>query len=163
MVAFDEYIFVAQEDSLLLHIYTHRGDSIATVDCTEPVLASVQSELYCGGIMEGVVIRTSPPTGSEAPIQKESHAHITCMAHTSQLLLLGTSVGLVVAIPLSLAAGLPPFPQVLPGGHAGFVHTLLAVPLGGETLLISGGKGAEGPYGLTTPPENCCLMMWKSL
>ena len=108
-----------------------------------------------------MVTNTSLTTGSDASIQqhKGSHAHITCMAHTSQLLLLGTSVGLLVAIPLSLAVGLPPLPQVLPGGHAGPVHTLLTVALDGETLLVSGGKGV---YGLTTPPDHCCLLMWKS-
>ena len=117
----------------------------------------------CGlPLINGCGILYYPSTDAPLEQQKWNHAHITCMTSTNQLLLLGTSVGLLVAIPLPLATGFPPGSQVLLRGHTGSVYTLLAVHLGDKTLLISGGKGVEEMTSAqTTPLDNCCLLIWK--
>ena len=44
MTSVDEQIFVALQDSLVVLVYTASGDHIASVDCTESIIAAIQSK-----------------------------------------------------------------------------------------------------------------------
>ena len=82
------------------------------------------------------------------------------MAAINKMLVLGTSIGLLVAVPLPSAA-LSPLPLVLPCSHAGSVQTLLFLQTESGSLLISGGKGMVRG-GDHRSSDSCCVVMWSS-
>ena len=65
------------------------------------------------------------------------------MTVSDKMLVIGTSAGVVVALPLPFTAGKIPSIHALSRGHVDTVSTLLVVPHGHRHILISGGHGLE--------------------
>ena len=82
------------------------------------------------------------------------------MTAINKMLILGTSIGLLIAVPLPSAA-LSPLPVVLSCSHAGSVQTLLSLQTESGSLLISGGKGmVRGREHRSN--DSCCVVVWSS-
>ena len=81
------------------------------------------------------------------------------MTTANNMLILGTSIGLLVAVPFPSDAR-SPHPLVLLSGHAGSVQTLLSLQTESGSLLISGGKGMVRGEGHRSS-DSCCVVVWS--
>lgn len=92
---------------------------------------------------------------------KCSQPHITCMSSTDQQLLLGTSMGVVISLPLGTSLS----PVVLGEGHVDAVNTLLAIPRKDGAVLLSAGHGmeelAQSQASDSVSETEGCLLFWK--
>lgn len=104
---------------------------------------------------------------------KSAALQVTSLQLSPSNLLVGTSAGVVLAVPLPYIEpslephplSLPPTPTPLHQGHVDTVHFLSTVQRGDETLLVTGGNGCEDFHkakSLPDIPETAsCLLVWN--
>jgi hypothetical protein len=128
MVVNDKWIFTSLKDTLTIKIYSchPEKESSMTVDCTPSVTASLK---YYDPIIRQ---------------HKCTNPFITKLALTEDMLVIGTSTGVVIAMPLPLASGKVPSLHALSRGHVDGVSTLAVTSWGHKRqVLLSSGHGLE--------------------
>ena len=103
---------------------------------------------------------------------KSAALQVTALQLLPSHLVVGTSAGIVLTVPLpyiepSLEPSClldPPVPTPLYQGHVDSVHFLAVAQREGETLVITGGNGCEDFFkagmSLEIPETASCMLVW---
>lgn len=129
-------------------------------------------EFFCGLQLSSSYLCNLLHPGYDAIIRqhKSSDLKITALLPTPTSLLVGTSAGAVLALPLFQIPEPcpllhPPCPAPLSLGHVDPVHFLTSIQREGTTLILSGGNGYEDFASTETsgdiPETASCLLVWE--
>lgn len=74
---------------------------------------------------------------------KLSSPHIVSAVATPKVVVMGTSAGVIMALPTTHSSSPVPVPQTFSRGHVDSVQTLLHISLDKRDIVLSGGHGLE--------------------